>query len=124
MAALGDSRILVVSGGPNRDEIYSSVGGWTRQAAGQGWPPYPHLFLLETGKLFYSGGHLGGSGGLGPGILDLASPGTLTGVTTPSNFDLNHRDQCGSVMLPPAQDQKVMIMGGGIPQSLACMSSI
>ncbi len=115
VVALGDSRMLVVSGGPNRDEVYSSVGGWARQAAGQGWPLYPHLFLLESGKLLYSGGHLGGSGGLGPGLLDLATPGTLTGVATPANFDLNHRDQCASVLLPPAQDQKVMIIGGGDP---------
>jgi FtsP/CotA-like multicopper oxidase with cupredoxin domain len=113
---LGDGRMLVVSGGPNRDEIYSSVAGWTRQQAGQGWPLYPHLFLLKNGRLFYSGGHLGGSGGVNPGILNLANPGAgLGAVTVPATFDLNHRDQAASVLLPPAQDQKAMILGGGDP---------
>jgi FtsP/CotA-like multicopper oxidase with cupredoxin domain len=44
---LGDGRILVVSGGPNRDEIYSSVTGWTRQQTGQGWPAVPASIPVE-----------------------------------------------------------------------------
>jgi FtsP/CotA-like multicopper oxidase with cupredoxin domain len=116
LLTLGDGRILVTSGGPNRDEIYSSVTGWTRQQAGQGWPLYPHLTLLKNGRIFYSGAHLGGSGGLKPGILNLANPGAgLTGVTIPASFDLDHRDQGASVLLPPAQEQKVLILGGGDP---------
>ena len=112
---LGDGRVLVASGGPDRDEIYSSLTGWTRLGPGQGFPLYPHLFLLENGTIFYTGGHLGGSGGLGPGTFDPASPAALNPAGTPASFDLGHRDQCASVLLPPAQDQRVMILGGGDP---------
>ena len=112
---LSDGRILVVSGGPNRNEIYSSLMGWTRLPAGQGFPLYPHLFLLQDGSVFYSGGRLGGSGGLGPGRFNPTAAAAMASVGVPATFDLDHRDQCASVLLPPAQDQKVLILGGGDP---------
>ena len=115
LVTLGDGTALVVSGGPNRDEIYSTFGGWTRFGAGQGFPLYPHLFLLKDGRVFYTGGHLGGSGGVPPGRFNPLSAAALSSVPAPANFDLDHRDQCASVLLPPAQSQRVLIMGGGDP---------
>jgi FtsP/CotA-like multicopper oxidase with cupredoxin domain len=96
-------------------EHYAESAGWTRLNDGPDWPLYPHLFLLRDGRFFYSGGHVFGSAGLRPGWLNPA-----TSAFTPMapndiavDFDLDRRDQSASVLLPPAQAQRVMIMGGG-----------
>jgi Domain of unknown function (DUF1929) len=71
---------------------------------------FAHLFLLDDGRFFYSGGQYGGNNGVRPSIWDTAT-GHLTeveGLTDPTL-----RNQSASVLLPPAQDQKVMILGGG-----------
>jgi plastocyanin len=115
LVALGDGRVFTVSGGPDHAEIYSSVVGWTQLPRQQGWPLYPHLFLMRNGKLFFSGGNVfANPPAIAPGILDLASNAFNT-VGLPAGFDLGHRDHCASVMLAPAQEQKVMIVGGGSP---------
>lgn len=76
------------------------------------WGTYPHMYLLDDGMLFYSGGHTFGNGlpGTGASLYDwrTAQMWDVPGLRTK---DL--RDQAGSVLLPPAQDQKVMIVGGG-----------
>jgi FtsP/CotA-like multicopper oxidase with cupredoxin domain len=114
LVTLGDGRIFTVSGGPNRAEIYSSVTGWTRMPAQEGWPLFPHLFLMRDGRLFYDGGNMfPNPEGVLPGLLDI-SKSTMTNVTLPEGFSQN-RDHCGSVLLAPAQDQRVMILGGGDP---------
>lgn len=51
--------------------------------------------------------------GVLPGLLDIATS-TMTNVTLPEGFSQS-RDHCGSVLLAPAQDQRVMILGGGDP---------
>jgi hypothetical protein len=71
---------------------------------------YAHLFLLADGRLFYSGGQYGANNGQRPGIWDPVAD-TVTqvdGLPEPG-----FRNQSASVLLPPAQDQKVMIIGGG-----------
>jgi FtsP/CotA-like multicopper oxidase with cupredoxin domain len=120
LATLGDGGVIAVSGasstgGNNRvPGIYRSGSNWSSLAASTfDWPLYPHLFLLRNGNLFYSGGRMGG-GGLSPGIMTLPA-NTFANVVPPAGFDLAHRDQAFSVLLPPAQDQCVMIMGGGMP---------
>lgn len=115
LVALGDGRVFTVSGGPDHAEIYSSVTGWTQLPQQGGWPLYPHIYLMRNGHLFFDGGNVfANPPAISPGILNLAT-NAFTNVTLPSGFDLGHRDHCASVMLPPAQDQKVMIMGGGDP---------
>ncbi len=115
LVALGDGRVFTVSGGPDHAEIYSSVTGWTQLPQQGGWPLYPHLFLMRNGHLFFTGGNVfANPPGNSPGILDLGS-NAFNNVGLPGGFDLGHRDHCASVMLPTAQDQKVMIMGGGSP---------
>ncbi|WP_378736990.1 galactose oxidase-like domain-containing protein [Nocardia brasiliensis] len=73
-------------------------------------PMYGHLVLLDDGRLFYTGGQYGGNNGVRPSIWDPFS-GTLTEV--PGLADPGSRNQAASVLLPPAQEQRVMILGGG-----------
>lgn len=73
-------------------------------------PMYPALHLLADGRLFYSGANVFGHGPATPGIWN---PQTNGWTTVPGISDVDRRDQSMSVLLPPAQDQKVMIMGGG-----------
>jgi FtsP/CotA-like multicopper oxidase with cupredoxin domain len=118
LVSLGDGCILAVSGlsstgGANRvPEIFAPGQNWSALAAsGFDWPLYPHLFLLRNGRIFYSGGQMGGTG-VPPGLIAL--PGnSFTPIGLPADFDGGNRDQSFSVLLPPAQDQKVMICGGG-----------
>jgi hypothetical protein len=76
------------------------------------WGLYPHMFLMQDGRLFYSGGHVFGNGLPGSGVSiyspDAATIGDVLGLR-----QKDMRDQSASVLLPPAQDQKVMITGGG-----------
>jgi hypothetical protein len=76
------------------------------------WGTYPHMFLLDDGTMFYSGGHTFGNGlpGTGASLYDWQSA-QIWDVPGLRVKDL--RDQAGSVLLPPAQDQKVLIAGGG-----------
>ena len=120
LVSLGNGTALAVSGlseagPPNRvPEVYSQFFNWRSFAAsGFDWPTYPHLFLLRDGRIFYSGGQMGGTG-VAPGRITL--PGnTFAPIVTPASFVAGQRDQSASVLLPPAQDQKVMILGGGGP---------
>ena len=76
------------------------------------WGTYPHMYLLDDGMLFYSGGHTFGNGlpGTGASLYDWR---TAQIWDVPGLRQKDLRDQAGSVLLPPAQDQKVMIVGGG-----------
>lgn len=76
------------------------------------WGLYPHMFLLDDGRLFYSGGHVFGNGLPGSGA-SIYNPTTGTIADVPGLRDKDMRDQSASFLLPPAQDQKVMIVGGG-----------
>ncbi|WP_067691945.1 glyoxal oxidase [Nocardia jejuensis] len=73
-------------------------------------PMYGHLFLLADGRLFYAGGQYGGNNGMRPCLWDPATGATteVAGLQDPGS-----RNQSTSVLLPPAQAQQVMIIGGG-----------
>jgi hypothetical protein len=80
----------------------------------QFWGLYPHMFLLRDGRLFYSGGHVFGDarpGSAGGASLYDPATGKVTDVKGLRSKDF--RDQSASVLLPPAQSQRVMITGGG-----------
>ena len=118
LVTLGDGRILAVSGasstgGANRvPEVFGPGQNWSAvTASGFDWPLYPHLFLLGNGRIFYSGGQMGGTA-VQPGLITLPGNSFAT-IGLPGDFDGGNRDQSFSVLLPPAQDQKVMICGGG-----------
>ncbi|RJQ79742.1 DUF1929 domain-containing protein [Pseudonocardiaceae bacterium YIM PH 21723] len=76
------------------------------------WGLYPSMILTQDGRLFYTGSHVFGNGlpGTGASLYDYPS-GTVTDV--PGLQDKDNRDQSMSVLLPPAQDQRVLVMGGG-----------
>ncbi|MEH1908914.1 MAG: galactose oxidase-like domain-containing protein [Nostoc sp.] len=122
LLTLGSGRIFAVSGldkdgNLNRQpEIYSSTfaNGWNAFPTTSALPQYAQIFLLSSGNVFYSGAYMGG-GGVTPRILTL--PGTFTQSiaekVVPGLQAPDFGNQAASVLLPPAQDQRVMIMGGG-----------
>ena len=74
-------------------------------------PLYPHLFLLRDGRFFYTGGKMDTKGFPEPFIFDPLNP--TAAVAVGGLVDADRCNQCASVLLPPAQSQKVMILGGG-----------
>ena len=71
---------------------------------------YAHLFLLDDGRVFYSGGQYGDNNGVKSATWDVAANTTTDVLGLPF---AGMRNQSASVLLPPAQDQRVMIIGGG-----------
>lgn len=73
---------------------------------------YPANVLTSTGKVFYSGSHVFGNSPTpgGAAMIDLTA-NTIT--TVPGLQNINNRDQSAAVLLPPAQAQRVLVMGGG-----------
>jgi Domain of unknown function (DUF1929) len=104
-------------------EIYnSSTSNWTNFSMGTSqFPLYAHLFLMSNGKLFYSGACMSVNYGVTPRIMTLppqfSQPITEQAVAGLQNADSSN--QAASVLLPPAQDQKVMIVGGGNTSGVA-----
>ncbi|WP_242606966.1 galactose oxidase-like domain-containing protein [Protofrankia symbiont of Coriaria ruscifolia] len=77
------------------------------------WGLYPNMVLMADGRLFYAGTHTFGNAlpnTSGSEIYDIAT-GTITDV--PGLRDIDFRDQGATVLLPPAQAQKVADFGGG-----------
>jgi hypothetical protein len=77
------------------------------------FPTYPALFLLPDGNLFFSGSNAGfGAPTVGrtPGIWNLQTNAftDILGLKDPKDTETS-----ASVLLPPAQAQKYMIIGGG-----------
>lgn len=122
LVTLGDGRIFAVSGlDVNGNlavvpEIYDpSKDTWIKYKAASPLALYAHLFLLSNGNLFYSGACFGDNNGVSPRILTLPTDITQPITQTPvmGLQDINYSNQAVSLLLPPAQDQKVMIIGGG-----------
>ena len=120
LVTLGDGRVLAVSGQAEDGtlnvipEIYTDPDGWQALPNNGNWPLYAHLYLLRDGRIFYAGGQYNDNKGMRPSLIDLKT-GAVTvvpGLTAP-----DQRNQCASVLLPPAQDQRVMIIGGGSDDS-------
>ena len=111
LLTLGDGRAIAVSGISQASEIFSPLTGWSVLPHGTDLPLYPHLFVLADGSVFFTGGQLGQA------VLDARKSNPLTAAETivPGLRDQGNRDEAFSVLLPPAQDQKVMVLGGGGP---------
>jgi hypothetical protein len=124
LLALQDGRVLAVSGRDERNtlntglEVYDPVADAWRPLQPPhdpgfvGLPLYAHCFLLADGRVLFDGGRMDDPSPQGPGILDLGhDPVTFTpvhGLADPAT-----RNQSSSVLLPPAQAQRVMIIAGG-----------
>ncbi|MFF6875783.1 galactose oxidase-like domain-containing protein [Streptomyces sp. NPDC012474] len=115
----------VISFGGLREDSTGSVTAELFSEAEQQWQPlwkvnqtwsywglYPSMILMQDGRLFYSGSHVFGNNipGTGSAIYDY---GANTTTQVPGLRDKDERDQSASVLLPPAQDQKVLTLGGG-----------
>ncbi|GAA3371842.1 kelch motif-containing protein [Streptomyces sannanensis] len=121
LTTLQDGKVLSLSGldeigqiVPGKDEIYDpKTKKWKYTGFERRFPTYPAIFLLDSGKLFYTGSNAGyGPADVGrdPGIWDLKG-NKFTKV--PGLSDPDQMETSASVMLPPAQDQKFMVIGGG-----------
>jgi fibronectin type 3 domain-containing protein len=120
--ALGDGRIMALSGlaatgGTSRTvEIYdlaSAGAGWSAPTSVPFTPPlYPHQMLLPNGKVFYSG-HGSGTSNANAWIFTPGTGGWTSSVATTRN-----RTYGSTVLLPllpPSYTPKVMNFGGGSP---------
>ncbi|BCJ58327.1 hypothetical protein Jiend_17490 [Micromonospora endophytica] len=89
---------------------------WQANQTWSFWGLYPAMVLMQDGRLFYTGSHTFGNGlpGTGASIYDYHA-GTITDV--PGLRKKDERDQSASVLLPPAQDQRVLTLGGGNVES-------
>jgi hypothetical protein len=124
LVTLGDGRLLAASG-LNEDgnlndtiEVYSpQTDAWQALHLPQhfpGLPLYAHLFLMADGRILFTGGLVEGPDvGLGPCLLDIAH-GQVGVAALEGLREAGSRKQSASVLLPPAQDQKAMIIGGGV----------
>jgi hypothetical protein len=122
LVALKDGKILSSSGLDEngfllngQTEIYDpATKEWTeRKDLNRYLPTYPALFLMADGQLFYSGstdGYGDPQKGRTPGLWNL-NDNSFKEV--PGLPDKDIVETSTSVLLPPAQDQKVMILGGG-----------
>ncbi|WAZ24174.1 kelch motif-containing protein [Streptomyces cinnabarinus] len=120
LVGLDDGRVLAVSGlddvgvvDPGDNEIYDPrTKKWT-PGPKRYFPTYPALFLTQGGKLFYPAANAGygpDDRGRVPGLWDLE---TNTFEKVPGLRDADQTETAASLLLPPAQDQKVMLLGGG-----------
>ncbi|WP_155054736.1 radical copper oxidase GlxA [Streptomyces blattellae] len=121
LTTLSDGKILSVSGlddigqlVPGKNEVYDpKTKTWTYTEEVRQFPTYPALFLMQDGDIFYSGANAGyGPDDIGrdPGIWDLD---TNKFTKVPGMSDANMLETANSVLLPPAQDEKYMVIGGG-----------
>ncbi|NEA45738.1 kelch motif-containing protein [Streptomyces sp. SID10815] len=121
LTALSDGRILGVSGlddigqlVPGKNEVFDPrTRKWAYTPKTRQFPTYPALFPTLDGRIFYSGSNAGyGPADVGrdPGLWDLAS-NRFTKV--PGLRDAALMETSATVPLPPAQDQKYLVVGGG-----------
>lgn len=119
LTRLGDGSILATAGWDDRGEVvrHSEVFDpatrrWTsHQPEEVFWPTYPSLFLLEDGRLFYSGAQVfGGTNPIPPGFWSYE---TNEFTPVPGLRAIPQRDHAAAVLLPPAQDERVIVLGGG-----------
>ncbi|MDQ0777012.1 hypothetical protein QF026_005478 [Streptomyces aurantiacus] len=121
LTTLSDGKILSLSGldeigqlVPGKNEVYDpKTKKWTYTDGVRQFPTYPAISLMQNGKLFYSGANAGyGPDDVGrdPGVWDVETNKftKLKGMSDPKRLET-----AGTVLLPPAQDEKYMVIGGG-----------
>ncbi|HEY9827435.1 MAG TPA: galactose oxidase-like domain-containing protein [Stenomitos sp.] len=119
LTRLGDERVIAISGKDENGllnlvpEIYSPGTGWTAFSSPTVTiSDYANIFLLSDGRLFSAG-----RANARPYLITL--PGSFSDpIITTSVSGLtdkpktNYTTSAAAVLLPPAQDQKIMIIGG------------
>jgi hypothetical protein len=120
LAEMGNGMDMAISGlnGDGQITMNSEMFNPTTKtwAAGpsRGFPTYPATFLTESGQLFFTGSN----SGYGPATPAWRTPGFWNTKTNafrpvPGIPDAQDLETSASVLLPPAQKQTVMVMGGG-----------
>jgi hypothetical protein len=120
LAEMGNGMVMAMSGlnGQGQVTMQSEMfnpktntwtGGPTR-----GFPTYPATFLTENGQLFFTGSN----SGYGPSTPAWRTPGFWDVKTNqfrpvPGIKDPQDLETSASVLLPPAQKQTIMVLGGG-----------
>jgi hypothetical protein len=124
LITLADGRVLAASGltedlaepHNNTLEIYDPAANtWQLlnfQGGFPGLPLYAHLFQLADGRIFFDGGRMDDELQVDPCVIDLTH-NPVTAIPIGGLPSGGMRNQSASLLLPPAQDQRVMIMGGG-----------
>ncbi|MFE0130998.1 galactose oxidase-like domain-containing protein [Streptomyces sp. NPDC059037] len=120
LTTLSDGRVLAVSGlddvgqvVPGKNESYDPATKRWSKAPTRYFPTYPSFFVTGKEKIFYSGSNAGygpADKGRSPGLWNLAD-NTFTTVGGLKDPDI--LETSSSMLLPPAQDHKVMVLGGG-----------
>ncbi len=122
LTTLADGNVVSVSGLdgtgrilPGQNELYlADQKKWIeRPELKRKFATYPSLFLMGDKRLFYSGSSAGyGSHreGRQPGLWDVAANSY---APVPGLPDADMAETSASLLLPPAQDQRVMLLGGG-----------
>jgi hypothetical protein len=121
LTTMSDGKILSLSGldeigqlVPGKNEVYDpKTKKWTYTDEVRQFPTYPAISLMQNGKMFYSGANAGyGPDDVGrdPGIWDVE---TNKFTKVPGMSDPKLLETAGTVLLPPAQDEKYMVIGGG-----------
>ena len=120
LAELGNGMDMAMSGlnnvgqvTMNSESFNPSTNTWT-VGPSRGFPTYPATFLTEGGQLFFTGSN----SGYGPATAAWRTPGfwnVNTNVFTPVPGipDPEDLETSASVLLPPAQKQTFMVLGGG-----------
>ncbi|RKN40883.1 kelch motif-containing protein [Streptomyces hoynatensis] len=120
LTTLPDGRVLTVSGlddvgevVPGITEIYDPETRTWSKGPERYFPTYPALFLTQGGELFYTGANAGygpADKGRVPGLWDLETNSftEIGGLT-----DADQLETAASLLLPPAQSQRFMLLGGG-----------
>ncbi len=120
LAELGNGMDMAMSGlnnvgqiTMNSESFNPSTNTWT-VGPSRGFPTYPATFLTESGQLFFTGSNAG----YGPATAAWRTPGfwnVNTNVFTPvpGIQDPEDLETSASVLLPPAQKQTFMVLGGG-----------
>ncbi len=123
LVTLANGAVVAVSGlnengdiDPGNTETYDAPSAsWMEHPdLRKEFPTYPSLLLAADGRLFFSGANAG----YGPASLAARQSGLWN--LTNNNFQVvpglplpEVNETAGTVMLAPAQDQKVMFIGGG-----------
>jgi hypothetical protein len=121
LTTLSDGKVLSVSGldevgqlVPGKNEVYDpATRSWEYTGKERQFPTYPALFLMQNGKVFYSGSNAGygpADEGRDPGVWDVR---TNEFTKVPGMSDPDRLETSGTVLLPPAQDEKYLVIGGG-----------
>lgn len=135
LSPLPDGKVLTVSGldgtgalGPGKNEYYNPKTKSWSAAPTRTFATYPSLFLTAKGTIFYSGAN----GGYGPVDKKTDHPGRTPGFwnlktntfqPVPGLRQPGSVETMATVLLPPAQNQKVAVFGGSGPGEQGTVTS-